>query len=351
MYKLLRSTLLLLFLSTIAIAQDTKIIKLRQQPSDFQPQNFHITYVVDDREDTTTIGTMHKGFANKLTAIDLKDGAAVALAQYIGNNITQDKSTLPIVLHIKDLTISEDRGNYKEQLNLSLALGYYQGDNMLIEYSGTAYIQTGIDASMYIDRIIRQNVASNMKEFDKWLGRNKEQVNAEATIKVNVSFATSASDTNMILYSKTPLTLQDFTGTPDDLSLGVAATFSGINMQYEIRTLGLSTTVNVKETVYFHKNKSWVKGNGYNTRVLSHEQLHFDITALKACQLAEKIRNFNFSAGNYSEELSNLLQEANQEAEDLQRRYDKETEHGTLLDNQEEWQKSIAEQLAQQSCY
>lgn len=350
MRTFLHLTIILLSFAYSTIAQEAATISLKQQKVSFHPQHFHITSVVDSRADTSNIGTMRKGLANRTTIINLEKGAQQAITTYINNNIEQNDNTLPVSLHISELEIYEESTGGKQQVNLNMGLVYYIGNHQLIEYTGSAYIQTGADASTYIDRIIRSNLVSNLKEFDRWAAKNKDNIQTSPTVSAQVNFATKSTDPNLIIYGQRALRLDDFAGAPDQLSIGAAATFSGINASYSIKQLGMSTTITATITTYFHKQKSWVKNEGYNTRVLAHEQLHFDITALKACQLAERIKNYNFSPEHYSEELSELLKTIDYEASQLQKQYDKETQHGTLLNEQEKWQKDIATKLAHQNC-
>lgn len=329
-----------------------KIIKLKQEKASFKPQRFHIISVTDDRADTTNIGTMHAGILNKLTQINLQNGSTASISRFIENNIVQDTATAGIELHIIQLEISEKITGMKQQADLAMGVAFYFYGNKLVEYSGSAFMQTGADASIYIETLIRQNLERSLKEFDKWLEQNKNSITKNAGVEVNVEIARTLDDLDQILYSKSrPLTFDDFKGEPDDLSIGAAATFSGVDMKYYTETKNGLTAVKVVLTPYADKSKSWKKKDINNSNILQHEQLHFDITAIKACELADSIRQQVFTVDNFGSILKDMLRRTDKETMQMQLMYDKETVHGTNTKKQKEWNENITALLDKLSCY
>src|SRR5690606_4599851 len=140
---------------------------------------------------------------------------------------------------------------------------------------------------------------------------------------------------HQISYSKgRKLFITDFQGEPDENSPGAAATLSGVGMKIQSSTLRNTTKVDVVLTVYFDKSRSWMKDNGKNVTTLQHEQLHFDITAAKACMLKRQIEQTRFTPENFRDELRAMLEKVQTETGDMQNTYDAETEHGTIIDAQ-----------------
>lgn len=329
-------------------AQDIKEIKLKTRKAIYSPQGYYIIAVKDDRTDTTNIGTMKAGLSGKRTAINLENGAASAISHLIKNNTTQNEQKPAIELHITQLEISETMSGMKEQADLKLGIAFYDKGTKIIEYTGSAFVQAGFDASSYISQLIISNVERCLKEYEGHAG----QMQNLKGVDVEVTFEEKTDDKDMIVYSKTTqLSFDDFKGEPDDLSIGTAATFSGFGMKYTHGKVGNSIQLKVYLSCYFDKSKSWFKQVGRTEKTLKHEQLHFDITAINACKLLNTIKNYQFSTENYTTELNTLLKEADKEGAKMQNLYDKETMHGVKENIQEKWEKDIAQQLQNITCF
>ena len=169
--------------------------------------------------------------------------------------------------------------------------------------------------------------------------------------QVTVHIADQAKDKNLILFDRNrKLTIKDFRGWPDVYSHGVGATYSGISMELEGVSKNGAVTVNVTLTIYFDQTKSWMKPEGKTERVLAHEQVHFDLTAIKACDLAKAIEQGKFTANNVQQKIRDLQEYHTRELSKLQQTYDKETKHGTIASKQAEWSARVSEQLAASTC-
>src|SRR5439155_19680676 len=117
------------------------------------------------------------------------------------------------------------------------------------------------------------------------------------SVTVKVLMEKTTDDTNFIVYSiSRPLQVSDFAAQPDELSLATAITNSGMLVTYDAETKNGYTDVFVHITPYFDKTKSWYRNKKQNPKTLLHEQKHFDIAALKACELVNTIRNYTFTA-------------------------------------------------------
>lgn len=336
---------ILLFCAQLNTNAQSITIDLTLNKENYTPANFHIAEVKDNRTFTSKIGKTREG------DVLLNKGVEKGLMDF-----TQHKSTvgLPITMHINKLEIMEKNLGSKRQFDLVTDIAYYTGSSKLVEYSGKSYAQLATNAAPYIEKLIRQAFNDNLKQFDTWVGKNQNTISAEPEIEVNVFFANLNENKNHISYSKTKkLYITDFKSDPDMESPGAAATMSGVGMKYKSSTLRNKTTVDVTISVYFDKAKSWMKANGKNVTTLMHEQRHFDITAFKACELKERIESgyAEFTPSSYQTQLSELLRQTQEEGAEMQNTYDRETDHGTIIDEQEKWNKKIDALLKQQSCY
>lgn len=340
-----------LLCAAIAQAQGIVPIKLRQQTVSYQPVHFHITSVIDDRADTATIGIMRLGIANKQTLVTLQGGVADGINTFIKNNVRQHNSTTAVTVHITKLAVSEKSAGFKEEADVSIAIAYYLGDRQLVEYSGSSYQQTSADASPYVEKLIRSTLENSLKQFDSWVVDHPEALVAPS-ITVTVSMGTATQNADQIPYLQHPvLTLSDFQGRPNEMSIAAAETYSGIGVTYAMKSHDGQMVVDVVVTPYFDKYRSWCKPNARDARTLSHEQAHMDITAINTCKLLQALRTASYTQQNYQQVINQLEQDYLKSSDDEQTTYDGETHHGTIPAKQAEWKQRVNEELQQQSCY
>lgn len=351
-YLTLTLVVSLLFVS-VSKAQpgDIKTIKLKQKAS-YQPKYMHIVSVKDDRDDTTGIGYLLTGLMQKETKVTLQNGLSASVSQFIFNNFEQDLSTPEFEMHINSLEVTDKPIGLKKQVDMRLRISFYQRGNKITEFTGSNYIQYMDDAGSRAEQLIRQGIEHCIKEIDNWAWINSSALSAKPQINVIVTIAENSDDPDVIVYSKNrPLSFDDFRANPDDLSIAAAATYSGTGMSYTSEKLNSTITLKITITPTFSKDKSWYKKDHSSTGVLKHEQTHFDITAIKTCELVNTIKSYAFSMDNYAKELQNMLKENEKQTTGMQQQYDKETNHGTITLKQQEWEKSIAEKLAAQNCF
>lgn len=179
----------------------------------------------------------------------------------------------------------------------------------------------------------------------------KTSAQTKDQITVSITMSDKIEEKGLILYSlNRELKISDFKGPPDRKSPGVAATYSGIKLSISSTTQGSKTDVELVLWCYFDPAKSWMKPEGKNNRILMHEQLHFDITAIQACQFIEEVRHFPFTK-NWRKEVGNLYQNHLDNISKMQNLYDKETYHGTIEGAQSQYEVSIKELIEKQACY
>src|SRR5258708_32396177 len=129
---------------TSLVAQDTRIIRLKQERLTAKPVNFHIAAVKDDRADTSTIGSVRAGiFSRKEVSLNLPGGASQALDEFLRANLAKDEHTFPIVLHISQLEVAEQTGRLKSASEVRMTIGFYGGWHNIKEYKGRNNITAG----------------------------------------------------------------------------------------------------------------------------------------------------------------------------------------------------------------
>ena len=100
----------------------------------------------------------------------------------------------------------------------------------------------------------------------------------------------------------------------------------------------------------FRPRQSWVKAIVLNDStqrrtILLHEQTHFDLAEVHARRMRRAFGDLARPCAKTDAELSGLPQRLAQEEKAEQRRYDAETDHGLLVDQQAAWTRNVARRL------
>src|SRR5258708_20464749 len=89
--------------------------------------------------------------------------------------------------------------------------------------------------------------------------------------------------------------------------------------------------------LFSEKPRSWCRATSRNKKTLLHEQQHFNITAIKACELVASIKNYSFTMTGYMKELEQLYRQKEKEIAQWQEQYDQENHHGLIAAAQGQW--------------
>ena len=100
----------------------------------------------------------------------------------------------------------------------------------------------------------------------------------------------------------------------------------------------------------FRPRQSWVKvivlnDSAQRRTILRHEQTHFDLAEVHARRMRRAFRDLARPCAKTDAELSALARRLAQEEKAEQRRYDAETDHGLLADQQAAWSRNVARWL------
>jgi len=341
--------LLLLSFCRISKAQDRTII-LKDEKITTVPDGYHISGVIDDRDDKSNIGDIDYGNGNKGKLV-LQNGAD-GIRDYIEKNATQDMGTKPMFLHIKYFQVRAKQVDGQWAITTDATLVFYASGYKLIEYSDKAKAETNDDPEVYTEKHLKKMIENDLRSFNEWWPKNGGAISTSPVVQVNVKIATTAEKPNLIVYSQSrPLQIADFTAPEQATGNEAAVTYSGSTVDMTSKVENGLTVVTVVITPYFDTKQSWFKEAGKTPAVLAHEQAHFDITALKACELANSIKVAKFTTDNYWKLLKQLQQENSDAALAEENTYDSETNHGLITDKQHEWEQKLKDEIKASGCY
>lgn len=135
------------------------------------------------------------------------------------------------------------------------------------------------------------------------------------------------------------LTWSDYKAKPNLNSDAAASTTSYLGISYNISSRNFSYKIESK----FSKTRSW--GLHKTAYILSHEQGHFDIAEVFARKLHKKMSEYRFDKKSYEKDLKKIYQDILDEKEEMQNKYDQETNHSIHKEKQAEWLVKIEEML------
>ena len=338
--------IMLLAVQVVQADAQSRDVVLKQGVVSYTPSSFYISDVMDDRADKS-VGTLKDG--NKSEPIHLHNGTATAIKSL--TNVPYRKGAQAIVLHISTLNYTLRKQGRQWTGSSKATFVFYAAGKKVIEYSSSGDVEIPKPED-YIESFLRQALEKDLKRFDAWWPEHKGAIPTIDAVKVNVEIGRTMSKPDVIVYSpQRPLQIRDFKGPADNSVIELAATFSGIGFLYSGKTEDGQVVLDVTVTPYFDISQSWFKENGKNPRVLAHEQTHFNITAIKACELVKAIKAASLTQENYAAKLKEL-QTQNMEASNAeQSAYDTETNHGTIEGKQHEWEQRISEEIKKAGCY
>lgn len=140
------------------------------------------------------------------------------------------------------------------------------------------------------------------------------------------------------------LSWADFKGPAPESKRVAATTASGLSYHYTARGSGSRYEIDFTVDTFFYPEKSWYHPELCDALVLSHEQLHFDISELFARRLRNRLRSAEFT-DRVKAEVRQIFAEVNRELSEFQDRYDRETDFSRNREAQLAWNQTIARML------
>jgi hypothetical protein len=156
-----------------------------------------------------------------------------------------------------------------------------------------------------------------------------------------ITLTLSAQENYVRWNESQPLTWDDFTGKVNDTSKFDAECFAEIRYNYKFYSEG-----EFEFDVYanFNKNTSWSRKQMQSKELLKHEQLHFNIAALFAEKLKKQFNSYSYTAS-FDSQILQLFSEVKGQYQEMQLKYDAETNHSLNKEKQKEWEEFVESEL------
>lgn len=152
-------------------------------------------------------------------------------------------------------------------------------------------------------------------------------------------FAQSRGEELLDWSASRKLTWADYKSKPNTESDAAASTTTYLGIHYNISSKSFSYQIESR----FSKTRSW--GLHKTDYILSHEQGHFDIAEIYARILHKKMSAYKFNSKTYQKDLKKIYEEVTNAKDEMQNKYDKETNHSIRKAEQAAWLEKIATML------
>ncbi len=139
---------------------------------------------------------------------------------------------------------------------------------------------------------------------------------------------------------RSELAWSDFRGRPQTSSTFDASVNTGITYQWSYGKDRDDIELNYQVDSFCYPSLSWVKRGQMSEHLLSHEQLHFDISELHARIMRKRLKEYK-PGGNIRRDLNKMYKLVERMRINMQERYDEETNHSKNVENQKKWEKKI----------
>lgn len=140
------------------------------------------------------------------------------------------------------------------------------------------------------------------------------------------------------------LSWNDFKGPVPPDAVPAATTASGISYKYSANLIYHEVELDFEVNAFFYPNESWYKPDYCDDLILSHEQLHFDISELFARKMRLKLERTSFTE-NVKSEIRDIYKNTLKELSEFQEKYDWETNFSRNAEAQLRWNARIQEAL------
>lgn len=159
-----------------------------------------------------------------------------------------------------------------------------------------------------------------------------------------MGFNVSQDYETMAWSQENKLTWEDFKGKTPNNARAAATTASGISYQFSTSGSNGEIELDYLVSTFFYPDKSWYQPRICDSLILSHEQLHFDISELYARKMRKRLASTSFTQ-NVKAEVKQIYKEVLEELQDFQNLYDDQTNFSRDVEQQLNWNNKIEEVL------
>lgn len=281
-----------------------------------------------------------------IKAAALKGGLIQALKKF-SLQAASKKSDMLILIRVKQCFISENL----ESANLVKAKMVFDleydrvidADTLLLTtYKSSGGYLRSLGQQGEIEPSFRKLISNAFKFFNGWLkGASLKNPKLAQHVSIKILKSESIAPDTLDYSRKRPLVWADFQEPPPVKSKYAAEIFPLFSFTEHVKVSKGEIFVQLAIRAALARSNCWVKPENKTDEALNHEQRHFDILEISRLNFIRRLLAHNYPIVNFDGEINAIYLNAYHELgleEDL---YDKETNHGQFISEQERWNRKI----------
>jgi hypothetical protein len=301
----------------------------REEPSLFKQPTFYIAEMRDLRA--------------------IKGTESAILTKFIADNLPKNRALKPIVIDIKELTVTENAGKTGMvegviKIALSFSLQKEESNQHLLNYTGGMRYTRSATNKTIVDQYLKQLDQSALVYFNKWMNNNisSNKIFAKAVKFHFEDFAEEIEGDTLYYAASRPLNWSDFNSKTRRSNKYAAMVMPNFGYDQEEKIENGIIHVNITLKTFLAKNDCWLGSSYKDDYMLNHEQRHFDIAKIITEQFKEKLAQASVNPDTYEAIINMQYLDSYRDMNKLQKAYDTETSHGLNTGAQYNWNKRIA---------
>lgn len=333
-----------------------EILHLPAPTWSINPLRYHVQEVTDDRKERAHAGIVQDN--GRKQHLDFDTTSAGEVARHLPDSLMAARpNTVGLRMSIEELWIKDIVSGPRHRITIDLKLALYRSidgkDVRLYESDYRPVMQaTGTRPAGYLEKTVADGIREFFSGFDRWALEHPAQICFMNHIEVVFPTLESAADRDTIPWSSAfRLNWEDFQGVSPAISPYAAQS----NCVYTLLTEPVfsNDTLYIRETIRpcFTRKASWVKPDALQDSLLMHEQGHFDLCELYGRKFRKNLDEASLNLTGFDQQINALFQQTWNAYQLEQDRYDSETEHGLIPEQQSGWLKLIEEELKKLEAY
>jgi len=277
----------------------------------------------------------------------IKGTEAAVFSKFIADNLPKDPSLKPVVIDIKELSVTENPGKTGMvegliKINLSFNLQKEELSHLLSYTGGMKYTRQTSNTNV-IAQHLKQLNKSALLYFNKWMNNNISTSKVLANgVKIHFEQFKDELEGDTIYYAASrPLTWSDFKSKYKRSNKYAAMVMP--NIAYDQDEKIEDGVIHVKLTLktFLAKSDCWLGVSYKDDYMLNHEQRHFDVAKIITEQFRQQIQKAKVNPDTYEAVINMQYLESYRDMNKMQKAYDTETSHGLNRAAQQNWNKRI----------
>ena len=165
---------------------------------------------------------------------------------------------------------------------------------------------------------------------------------------ISLFFISSAvfAQSSVVTYRDYPsITWQDFRADVPLKTSHAASISTGMHYKWSCSYIGNKINLEYDIQSELNRSLSWSKYKKEQKEILKHEQLHYDITELYTRKLRKAFSEYTPVIKTLKKDLEQIYNRVEQERQNTQDLYDKQTNHSINTKEQKKWEFNVASWL------